>query len=130
MEGVNNQQVNNQVPSPVAQAPQTPPVVQEQVGSPAPKTDKKRLLLYVVLLGLILVVIVGAVVFYMLYQPKENNNVAVIPTPAQPVSTEEEEADEPEIAGVTDLDNLLVGLARADESLDKDLVKLEKDSNF
>ncbi len=128
MEETNNQQINTQVPNAVAQPPtQSPTSAPQQVNNQVPKSGN-RYLLYGVLLGLVLVVIVGIAVFYMLYQPKEDNNVAVVPTPVPTVS--EEEADVPEIAGVSDLDNIIVGLAEAEESLDQELAKLEKDSNF
>ena len=78
---------------------------------------------------LILIVIVGAAVFYTLYQPKEDSDVVVVPTPS-PLVTTEEETDLPEISGVSDLDNIIVGLAQADGSLDQDLAQLEKESNF
>lgn len=120
-----NQQTNPQVPNAAPQAPIQP----EQVGNPMPKTEK-RYLLYGVLLGLAIVVLIGVAGFYMLYSPKGSNNVAVAPTPEPPVSTGEEEVEVAEVAGVTDLDNLLVGLAQADEGLDQELTKLEKDSDF
>lgn len=125
MDPLNNQQANPQVPNAAPQAPIQP----EQVGNPMPKTEK-RYLLYGAILGLAVVVLVGVAGFYMLYSPKGSNNVVVAPTPTQSASTGEEEVEVAEVAGVTDLDNLIVGLAQADGSLDKELTQLEKDSDF
>ena len=66
----------------------------------------------------------------MLYSPKGDSDVVVAPTPQPLVSTEEEEVEVAEVAGVTDLDNFIVGLAQADEGLDQELTQLEKDSDF
>lgn len=119
----NNQTVNQQTPV----VPQAPVVQPPQAVPPnAPKSNKK--LMYGVLLGLITVIIVSAVGFYMLNSPKTENKVAVAPTPIPtPV---EEAADVPEVTGVSDLDNFIVGLAEADSSLDTELAKFETDSNF
>lgn len=114
----NNQTVNQQTP--VVQPPQAVP-------PNAPKSNKK--LMYGVLLGLITVIIVGAAGFYVLNSPKTENKVAVAPTPI-PTPVEEEAAEVPEVTGVSDLDNFIVGLAQADTSLEKELTSLEKDSDF
>lgn len=122
----NNQQINpvvNQqpvVPS-VAQAP-----VPSQPEAAAPKSNKK--LLYGILLGVVVIVVIGAVGFYLMKAPKSTQKVAEAPAPtAVPTVTPEPEVV---VNNASDLDNLLVGLAQADNSLDTELTSLEKDSNF
>ena len=123
---------NNQQPINAAPIPNVPPVspAPENVGNPVPRTEK-RFLLYGVLLGVFVVALLGVVGFYMMYSPKSNNEVAVIPTPAPQVTdTEPTPVEVAQVEQVGDLDNLIVGLAQADGSLDQELAALEKDSEF
>lgn len=120
MDPNNNQQLNQQPPVSVQQANQP-----EQVGNPVPKTDKKYLL-YGALLGLVVVALVGVAGFYMMYTPKKTVDVAQVPAPAQTQVAEEEIVVNDE----SDLDGLIVGLAQADDTLDKELTTLAKDSDF
>lgn len=132
MDPLNNnqqQQVNpvNQTPVPSVSSATPAP---EQVGNPVPKTEKK-FLLYGILLGLLVVALVGVGVFYMVFNSKANEQVAVVPTPAAVETIAEPTPVEvAEVVGVGDLDNLIVGLAEADGSLEKELIALEKDANF
>ncbi len=126
--------VNNSQPvNPVNQAPVSPvlPVspAPEQVGNPVPKTQK-RFLLYGVLLGLFVVSLVGVAAFYMMFAPKSNNQVAVVPTQAPVGTSEPTPVEVAQVEQVGDLDNLIVGLAQADGSLDQELAALQKDSEF
>ena len=127
----NNQQVNPVVNQ--QQVPQVnlqPIVVTSQQQTPqipqAPKSNKK--LLYGILFGVVVIVVIGAVGFYLMKAPKSTPKVAEIAAPSE-ISTV---TPEPEVVvnNESDLDNLLVGLAQADNSLDTELASLEKDSNF
>lgn len=125
----NNQTVNQQAPVAPQAASQPVVVTPQQQGlqtPQAPKSNKK--LLYGVLIGLITVAIVGTAGFYMLNSSKTDKKITVAPSPT-PV-LEEEAPEVPEVAGVSDLDNFIVGLAQADGSLEGELTKLEKDSEF
>lgn len=118
MDPNNNQQINQQPPLNASQA--------EQVGNPVPKTDKKYIL-YGVLLGLVVIALVGVAGFYMMYTPKKSADVAVAPSPAQTQAAEDQEV----VANSeSDLEGLIVGLAQADDTLDKELTSLQKDSDF
>ena len=120
MDPNNNQQINQQ---PSVNAPQASQP--EQVGNPVPKTDKKYLL-YGALIGLVIGAVVGVAAFYMMFSPKKSADVAVVPTPAPQVAQEQEVVVNDE----SDLEGLIVGLAQADNTLDKELTSLEKDSDF
>ena len=120
MDPNNNQQINQQ---PSVNAPQASQP--EQVGNPVPKTDKKYLL-YGALLGLIVVAVIGVAGFYMMYSPKKSADVAVVATPAPQVAQEKEVV----VNNASDLEGLIVGLAQADDTLDKELTSLQKDSDF
>lgn len=127
MEPNNNQQINQQQ---VPQVTPQPVVVTAQQQTPqtpeAPKSNKK--LLFGILLGVVVIVVIGAVGFYLMKAPKSTPKVVEITAPSE-VSTV---TPEPEVVvnNTFDLDNLLVGLAQADNSLDTELTSLEKDSNF
>lgn len=121
------QSVNPTNPTPVSVPPAGP--APEQVGNPVPKTQK-RFLFYGVLLGLFAVSIVGVAAFYMMFSPKSNNQVAIVPTQAPVVTSEPTPIEVAQVEQIGDLDNLIVGLAQADGSLDQELSLLEKDSDF
>lgn len=137
MDPANNQPiVTPQVPNVNVQPPQAPqalqvpPVQAEQVVK-STKPRNKKVILLIVLIAL-LVIAIAVAGYYLLNSSKQNEkaNVVVAPTPTPVVSAVEEDVDVAQVAGVTDLDNLIVGLAQADESLDQELTQLEKDSDF
>lgn len=128
MNPTDNQNTNPVNPTPVVTPPASP--APEKVGNPVQKADKK-FLIYGVVIGLVVVVLVGVVGFYIMFSPKSNDQVANVTT----VSTIENESEPTpievaQVEGAGDLDNLLVGLAEADDSLDQELANLEKDSEF
>ena len=119
---VNQQQVPQVNPQPIVVTPQqqAPQIPQ------APKSNKK--LIYGVLIGVVVIIIIAVLGFYLMKAPKNTQKVAEISAPTQAPTV----TPEPEIVinNASDLDNLLVGLAQADNSLDTELTSLEKDSNF
>lgn len=130
--------VNNNQPQPVvnpvpAQAPVsslTPPPQQEDVPVQKPRS---KTLLYAAVIGLIAVVTIGVAGAYSMYAKQANNKVVSAPTPT-PVVAEISPSDSPaevsSVKSVADLDKAVVGISKEDNSLDDDLMELEKDSSF
>ncbi|EKD86335.1 MAG: hypothetical protein ACD_37C00351G0004 [uncultured bacterium] len=127
---VQNNQPNqiNPTPSPT-QAP-VPPVVP---GPVSPDSSSKKLIILVAVGAIILAVLGGALFFYMSSSSSKSTTV----TESAPVAVTEEVGESSEVTssvtavqGVSDLDQLLVEVAQADSELEKQLVALEKDSDF
>jgi hypothetical protein len=153
----NNQPLSQAAPvppqQPVPQQPVAapPPPVQPQITSQvlqntasdtqaasgqgnSPKSNKNKMFLGGLLAMLIVVILAcGGIYFYMSSSP---DKVVTEATPvAQNVTvapTQEVVSDQKIVVVETgsDLDGLLVELARADESLDKELTAFDADSNF
>jgi len=121
------QPINTVNATPVNAAPTGP--APEKIGNPVPKTDKK-FLVYGIVMGLVVVVILGVAGFYLMYRPQNNNEIADVQNQVVEEDVEPTPAEISQIQNASELDNLIVGLAQADGELDKELVALQKDSNF
>lgn len=125
MDGQNNQ--INQLP-PVSVPPvQGNPVVPLPGGG-----SNKNLIILIIVAAVILLVLGGALFFYMFQAPSKSSQTT--PAPLAEVTQEPEvtqtESVVTDVKGTSDLDQLITELAQTDNTLEKELNSLEKDSNF
>ncbi len=124
---------NSQLNQGVAQPP-VPPV--QPVPNPTPvelpSQSGNKFLIFGILGGLGVVILLGLLTYFFFTSKPARNETSGLPSVSQapvPVA-KEEKSSVTSVNGVSDLDKLLIEVAQADDTMEKELTNLEKDSNF